>query len=264
MTDGDGTPPPPPPPPWTSVTEVMPGTGLWHRFRSWPFWAQVLVGLIFLPITLAVFTLTRPPQARRPWWALTALAVVVWGIAAFSTSDGGNEAVHVGSVETTTTGRSRTSVPQSSTTEAALEAPEGGSRSGDGEDLALDGGAVGRDALDRTAGSNALMYVLGSLTVEPEGTNGGYARDLFPQWDDEDVDGCDSRCEVLTSQRGSDGLWLSEWDGYRTDDTSELQVDHVVALAEAWESGAEAWLLADRDEFADHLPNLIAVSAAAN
>jgi hypothetical protein len=69
---------------------------------------------------------------------------------------------------------------------------------------------------------------------------------------------------VLGAQRRTDGTWLSEWDGYVTDLTTELHVDHVVALAEAWDSGANTWTAAERDEFADYLPNLLAVTAAEN
>ena len=61
-----------------------------------------------------------------------------------------------------------------------------------------------------------------------------------------------------------DGTWFSEWDGYVTDLTSELHIDHVVALAEAWDSGANAWTAGERDEFADYLPNLLAVTATEN
>lgn len=79
----------------------------------------------------------------------------------------------------------------------------------------------------------------------------GYERGLFRHWDDDDGDRCDTRCEILAAQRRSDGLWFSEWDGYSTDDTSELHVDHIVALAEAWDSGAKDWTSAERDRFAD-------------
>src|SRR5207249_3712115 len=79
-----------------------------------------------------------------------------------------------------------------------------------------------------------------------------------------DHDGCDTRCEVLAAQRHSDGTWLSEWDGYVTSNPSELQIDHVVALAEAWDSGADHWTDTQRDTFADDRSNLLAVTAAAN
>ncbi len=48
---------------------------------------------------------------------------------------------------------------------------------------------------------------------------------------------------------------------------AELDVDHVVALAEAWESGAHGWATTRRQAFANDLENpgsLIAVTSAAN
>jgi hypothetical protein len=114
------------------------------------------------------------------------------------------------------------------------------------------------------AATPELLDALAALRLEPEGDRGGYDRALFPHWDDEDGDGCDTRCEVLGAQQRVDGTWLSEWDGYSTPDASELQVDHVVALAEAWDSGAATWPPDRRDAYADWVPNLLAVSAAMN
>jgi hypothetical protein len=108
------------------------------------------------------------------------------------------------------------------------------------------------------------LALLQSLSVQPEHPRAGYDRDLFKLWSDDDHNGCNTPCEIRSAQRRADGTWLSEWDGYVTSDPSELQVDHVVALAEAWDSGADQWTAAQRDEFADYIPNLLAVTAAAN
>ncbi len=113
---------------------------------------------------------------------------------------------------------------------------------------------------------------LASLVVTPEGPRDGYDRDLFRHWIDADGDGCNTRCEVLERQRTtslpglSAGGWLSIYDGYSTDDPSELDIDHVVALGEAWDSGASQWDSARREAFANDLdsPQLIAVTAATN
>jgi hypothetical protein len=112
--------------------------------------------------------------------------------------------------------------------------------------------------------ADELTTMLATITVEPEHARAGYDRSLFPHWNDVDHNGCDTRCEILSAQRRPDGTWLSEWDGYITKDTSELDVDHVVALAEAWDSGADRWTPAQRDEFADFTPNLLAVTASEN
>lgn len=113
------------------------------------------------------------------------------------------------------------------------------------------------------AGSNARA-VLDTLAVAPEPNRTGYDRDLFEHWDDEDRNGCDTRCEVLRSERRSNGSWFSLWDGYAASSTSELEIDHVVALAEAWDSGASSWSAARRDAFADWRVNLTAVTEASN
>jgi hypothetical protein len=113
------------------------------------------------------------------------------------------------------------------------------------------------------AGSNALA-LLNTLAVAAEPTRVGYSRSLFPSWDDEDHDGCNTRCEVLAAERRPDGTWFSLWDGYVTPNSNELEIDHVVALAEAWDSGANRWSAEQRDRFADWTVNLTAVTSATN
>lgn len=114
------------------------------------------------------------------------------------------------------------------------------------------------------AGSNARV-LLETLTVAAEPVRSGYDRSLFQSgWDDEDHDACDTRCEVLASEKRADGTWFSLWDGYSTPNAGELQIDHVVALAEAWDSGAKGWTATQRDRFTDWTVNLTAVTAATN
>jgi len=113
------------------------------------------------------------------------------------------------------------------------------------------------------AGSNARA-LLDTLPVAAESPRSGYDRDLFRHWDDEDRDGCDTRCEVLAAERRSNGTWFSLWDGDAVSSASALEIDHVVALAEAWDSGADAWTAARRDAFADWQVNLTAVTEASN
>ena len=82
------------------------------------------------------------------------------------------------------------------------------------------------------AGSNARA-MLDALAVAAEPTRTGYDRDLFEHWDDENRNGCDTRCEILRSEQRANGTWFSLWDGYSASSASELEIDHVVALAEA-------------------------------
>lgn len=104
---------------------------------------------------------------------------------------------------------------------------------------------------------------LAELRVAPEGPRAGYRRDEFPHWIDTDGDGCMTRQEVLVeesvtpAQMKSDpcrvvaGEWISLYDGLRTGDPAGIEIDHVVALAEAWDSGASAWDEARRRAFAN-------------
>jgi hypothetical protein len=122
-----------------------------------------------------------------------------------------------------------------------------------------------------------LVQLLGLLTTAPENRT-GYDRSLFRHWIDADGNGCDTRREVLIAEAVvpptigggcalSGGRWVSLYDGLVFTDASQLQIDHVVALAEAWDSGASAWSADRRMRFANDLDvswALIAVSAASN
>jgi len=122
-----------------------------------------------------------------------------------------------------------------------------------------------------------LATLLGMLRIAPEDRI-GYSRSLFVHWIDADGDGCDTRHEVLIAEAVVEpkvgphcaltgGRWRSLYDGLVFTDPSKLQIDHVVALAEAWDSGASAWTPARREAYANDLDApfaLIAVSAATN
>ncbi|WP_020388361.1 HNH endonuclease family protein [Kribbella catacumbae] len=116
---------------------------------------------------------------------------------------------------------------------------------------------------------------LNSLTVKAEGTTTGYSRDKFPHW--RTVSGtCDTRDEVLKRDgtgvtvdsdcEPTAGKWYSVYDAVYITDDSAIDIDHIVALAEAWRSGANTWTTAKREQFANDLTiaQLIAVSASSN
>lgn len=127
------------------------------------------------------------------------------------------------------------------------------------------------------AGWHTLGELLALLRVTPENRT-GYQRDLFPHWIDADGDGCNTRKEVLIQEAlvaptiGAScsltgGTWKSLYDGLVLTDAANLQIDHLVALAEAWDSGASAWTTSRRMLFANDLDvpwELIAVSGASN
>jgi hypothetical protein len=115
---------------------------------------------------------------------------------------------------------------------------------------------------------------LAELAVEPPGSMAGYSRDTFPHWTT--TGGCTTRQTVLardgedvetgTTCQPVSGTWHSAYDGVTLTSPSRVDIDHVVPLAEAWRSGADAWTTAEREAFANDLehPQLIAVSASAN
>ncbi|MEV0790087.1 HNH endonuclease family protein [Kribbella sp. NPDC050459] len=116
---------------------------------------------------------------------------------------------------------------------------------------------------------------LASLTVKTEGSTSGYSRDLFPHWIIQSGT-CDTREQVLkrdgtgvtvdSSCHPTAGKWYSVYDAVWVTDSSSVDIDHIVPLAEAWKSGANAWTTARRQQFANDLTiaQLIAVSASSN
>ena len=125
--------------------------------------------------------------------------------------------------------------------------------------------------------SGNTKTALASLTIADE-SRAGYDRDLFKHWIDVDGDRCNARYEVLIAEAVkrprigngcslSGGRWVSAYDGVQTTQTNALDIDHVVPLAEAWDSGANTWSATTRQAFANDLDDprsLIAVTARSN
>ena len=116
---------------------------------------------------------------------------------------------------------------------------------------------------------------LTALTVAAEGSSSGYSRDLFPHWIT--ISGaCNTRETVLkrdgtsvvtnSSCAATSGRWFSPYDGATWTAAADVDIDHVVPLAEAWRSGASSWTTAKRQSFANDLtrPQLIAVTDNVN
>jgi hypothetical protein len=119
--------------------------------------------------------------------------------------------------------------------------------------------------------------VADSLSIAPEHTT-GYMRSYFKLWVDADKNGCNTRAEVLISEAivkpkiGKNctltgGSWMSPYDNKFTSKASDLDIDHLVPLAEAWRSGAWKWTSAQRQAYANDLSEsraLVAVSLSQN
>jgi hypothetical protein len=108
----------------------------------------------------------------------------------------------------------------------------------------------------------------------------GYTRDAFRHWNfgADPSDGCNTRGEVLIAEAVTaptvgarcaltGGSWFSYYDDTTVTTASGLDIDHMVPLAEAWDSGAHAWSAARREAYANDLgqaSSLIAVTARSN
>jgi hypothetical protein len=135
--------------------------------------------------------------------------------------------------------------------------------------------AVGvAETATRSAVQVRLRTAITNLPVARE-TRAGYDRARFDHWNDADGDCRDTRDEVLAAEslvavHGCDiqsGKWRSWYDGAVTRDSTSFDVDHLVALAEAWDSGAKRWTTDTRTRFANDLGDgrsLVAVSASSN
>lgn len=135
-------------------------------------------------------------------------------------------------------------------------------------------GAPAEEAAAAPAVQVRLHKAVRDLPVARE-VRRGYEREKFKHWIDADRDCRDTRDEVLAEESrvpvsGCDitrGEWLSYYDGDVVRRAADLDVDHMVPLAEAWDSGARRWTVGTRRRFANDLGDarsLVAVTASSN
>ena len=126
------------------------------------------------------------------------------------------------------------------------------------------------------------LELVETLEVMGRGPMSDFDRALFGEpWADVDGNGCDTRNDVLRRDLTdvtvrSDGCavtagtLMDPFSGVgrpfeRGPETSPLvQIDHVVALADAWQKGARTWTPDRRTRFANDPLNLLAVDGALN
>jgi Protein of unknown function (DUF1524) len=140
--------------------------------------------------------------------------------------------------------------------------------------VALVGGAAGSPP---RAGD-----LVDQLTVKGRAPKTGYSREQFgPAWADVDRNGCDTRNDILNRDLTAKqwrpgthgcvviaGLLADPYTGtsipFAKADASAVQIDHVVALSDAWQKGAASWSAARRLAFANDPLNLLAVDGPSN
>lgn len=122
---------------------------------------------------------------------------------------------------------------------------------------------------------------LRELEVAPPGSMAGYSREKFPHWSDAEEFGweapdpsCDVRDAALIRdgedvevREGCDvasGEWSDPYTGNTYTDPSEIDIDHVVPLANAWRSGASSWDEGRRERYANDPEVLLSVEDDAN
>ncbi|MBK5995142.1 HNH endonuclease [Streptomyces sp. MBT58] len=130
-----------------------------------------------------------------------------------------------------------------------------------------------------TAEVTTLADAVGLVKVTEEDRT-GYSRSSFKHWNsgDDATDGCNTRAEVLLAEavvaptveagcKLTGGTWTSYYDGQEVTSAGSLDIDHMVPLAEAWDSGASAWPASRREAYANDqvsAVSLVAVTARTN
>jgi hypothetical protein len=153
----------------------------------------------------------------------------------------------------------------------------------------LVGGGGGEEVAATARGApsaDAARRQLSELRVRPAGTMAGYSREEFPHWSDAqefgwklpggtpDPESCDARDAALIRDGDGErveeycdvvsGRWFDPYGGQTYTDPADIDVDHVVPLANAWRSGASSWGTAKRESFANAPRDLLSVDDGLN
>ena len=130
------------------------------------------------------------------------------------------------------------------------------------------------------ARGGAALAAADSLTVKGRAPKTGYSRERFGSaWADTDSNSCDTRDDILKRDleqvKFTDGdckvsYGLLKPDPYSGKDItyrrgrSQVDIDHLVALSDAWQKGAKYWEPGKRIALANDPLNLLAVDASTN
>lgn len=125
---------------------------------------------------------------------------------------------------------------------------------------------------------------LATLAVKGRAPRTGYDRDRFGQrWADVDRNGCDQRNDILARDLATEtfkpgtrdcvvlsGAFVDPYTGTAVafvrgqESSADVPIDHVVALSDAWQKGAQRLPAAERERLANDPLNLQATTLAAN
>jgi hypothetical protein len=128
----------------------------------------------------------------------------------------------------------------------------------------------------------SALTALNKLPVKGRAPKTGYTREQFPHWKDPDKNGCDTRNDILKRDltkvlfqtdtnncKVIAGVLLDPYSNKSisfdlTKSSSTIDIDHVVALSNAWQTGAFQLTLIQRTNFANDPLNLLAVDFKLN
>jgi hypothetical protein len=141
--------------------------------------------------------------------------------------------------------------------------------------------ATGGSDTTRAGVPDEASQALQELEVAPPGSMSGYSRERFEHWSrandfgwDAPQDSCDAReaallrdgenVEVGSGCKVASGSWYDPYTDQTFTDPSDIDTDHVVALANAWRSGASSWTDEERERYANDPDVLLSVEDNAN
>jgi len=140
--------------------------------------------------------------------------------------------------------------------------------------------APAKSSTPKPASAGTALAGVARLSVKGRAPKTGYARGQFGQpWFDTDRNGCDTRNDILRRDLASrqmkntckvlaGTLAPDPYTGtsirFVYGDASEVDIDHLVALSDAWQKGASSWPAGKRLALANDPLNLLAVDASTN
>ena len=135
-------------------------------------------------------------------------------------------------------------------------------------------------AINSQAATTDALTALNKLEVKGRAPKTGYTRSQFPHWSDPDRNGCDARNDILKRDLTDIAYKAGTRDckviaGQLLDPFSGkvitfsptkvvIDIDHVVALSNAWQTGAAYFDKAVRTQIANDPLNLLAVDSKLN
>jgi hypothetical protein len=135
-------------------------------------------------------------------------------------------------------------------------------------------------ATNSQSATNDALTALNKLEVKGRAAKTGYTRSQFPHWSDPDRNGCDARNDTLkrdlkdiTYKEGTRdckviaGQLLDPFSGkviIFSPTKVVIDIDHVVALSNAWQTGAAYFDKSVRTQIANDPLNLLAVDSKLN